>query len=489
MIIKLEKIINFSSEDPDYPASNLLEKNSSSTPWKCEKPGEMMSHVTFKLSEPSIITGIDIGNYRCCIVIINASTSDDPENWLQLVNYQFMTHDEAANNKWKDQVQLFTKKEINSLTLSKKFDRVKVTCMQSANRREKFGLTFITFKTEVVVDLNVDLFGKFKMKKNNEDDNNQRSDSLREKYLRLFPKQRINYRDELKEKVKENALDNFNKRQDENREPKKRPLLEKLEAGLSDEVFGKKTDLKDENKIDKNFNKAPVKRTPFGDVIIDSDSSDDDKKIKNKNGLNQGASTSKDKSADDDSVNDKNKKTVTKDLNKDSASNVNKIVDTDTDDDDDDDRSGKKDKKEWTRLKNKVSDDEQSDSKNKCSVCADKLSMKVCKNCHKLPRGDSSQSPPAKKAKVSKKLRKPFDKLMENVTFALSGYINPQRDNIRRKALKMGAKYIANPNTTDQKCSHLISAFKNTPKIEQLKGHTKIVSHIFIEESFDHKKR
>lgn len=53
----------------------------------------------------------------------------------------------------------------------------------------------------------------------------------------------------------------------------------------------------------------------------------------------------------------------------------------------------------------------------------------------------------------------------------------------------MGAKYIADPNTTNKKCSHLICAFKNTPKHQQLKNHSKIVTHNFIEDCFNEKKR
>ena len=223
MIIKLTKIINCSSEHPSYPASNLLDHPPKSS-WRCAKPGELIATVIFQLLEPVCITGLEIGNYRSCIVNIEASTSEEPDKWVPIVNHQFLTHDEAINNKFRDQVQIFTKRELNPENIKTKFDRVKVTCMQSANPRELFGLEFIILQTEVVVDLGLDVFGRFKLKEKTED-----KDDFKDKYLKLFGTKK-NYKEELKEKITETGLSNFAKKQEEKREPKKRPLLEKLEA-------------------------------------------------------------------------------------------------------------------------------------------------------------------------------------------------------------------------------------------------------------------
>jgi DNA-repair protein XRCC1 len=87
------------------------------------------------------------------------------------------------------------------------------------------------------------------------------------------------------------------------------------------------------------------------------------------------------------------------------------------------------------------------------------------------------------------KIKKEFNRIFEDISFSLSGYVNPQRNEIRRKALKMGAKYIIDPNFINNKCTHLICCYKKTPKSEQLKGYCKIVSHKFIEDCFNNKKR
>lgn len=59
-----------------------------------------------------------------------------------------------------------------------------------------------------------------------------------------------------------------------------------------------------------------------------------------------------------------------------------------------------------------------------------------------------------KKAKIDlAPKRKPFNKLLEGVVFAISGYQNPYRAELRSKALKMGAKYRAD---WDDLCTHLM---------------------------------
>lgn len=320
--------------------------------------------------------------------------------------------------------------------------------MQSANPREVFGLSFIVLRTEIVVDMGLDVFGRFKMKESNEE-KEPPVDRFKDKYLKLFGNNKQgSYKDELKDKMKENGLSNFAKRQEEEREHKKKPLLEKLEAGKADEVFGKPKDspnatpgsskLSGEKKNSDSLNSKPVARTPFGDAI---------------------PSTSKTK--EDKNENNKQKNSRKRSLSPDASDEKAAIL-----------------------------------KKAKCSKCQAISNDKICEVCNKLPPQKATEM----KKKTEKKkppddppkkrtLRKKFEELLEGVSFSLSGYVNPQRDEIRRKALKMGAKYIADPNTTDKLCTHLICAFKNTPKSQQLKGHSKIVSHKFVEDCFDKKRR
>ncbi|XP_076280765.1 DNA repair protein XRCC1 [Lasioglossum baleicum] len=447
MIIKLVKVISCSSEHPSYPASNLLQYRSNSS-WRCAKPAEMLATVIFQLAEPSCITGLDLANYRSCVVIITASTTAEPDNWITIINHQFLTNDEAANNKFKDQVSIFTKRDLNPETIKIKFDRVKVTCMQSANLKELFGLSYIVFKTEVVVDLGLDIFGRFKMKLTEEYSDKPSMNNLKEKYFSLTENKKPYYKGELLSKIKETGMNNFSKRQEENKEPMKRPLLEKLESGKADEVFGtKKQDTGNTSSIDeaktkdkkaKESTDKPVARTPFGDIVP--------------------VSVSKANKVD---TNEENKRLSTssrkRTLSPEACSSNENII----------------------------------KKKQNCSECQGEED-KICENCGKLsqpkPRPTSERAT-EKRSNETQKPKKLFSELFGDVTFSLSGYVNPQRDEIRRKALKMGAKYIADPNTTNKRCTHLICAFKNTPKSQQLKGHCKIVSHAFIEDCFKEKTR
>lgn len=446
MVIKLAKIISCSSEHPSYPVSNLLQHRSNSS-WRCAKPGEMLATVIFQLAEPSCIKGLDIGNYRSCVVIVTASTSLEPDNWIPIANHQFLTHDEAINGKFRDQVQIFTKKDLNPDTLNIKFDRVKVTCMQSANLKELFGLSFIILKTEVVVDLGLDVFGRFKLKEP-DDDNNKSLDEFKIKYKKMLDNEKPNYKGELLTKMKETGMNNFAKRQEENKEPMKRPLLEKLEAGKAEEVFGKKNKESNnaisingsKNKDEKVANDKPIVRTPFGDIVPSPPSKATKKDTKRNE--NQGQSTSSKKRA------------LSPEQNL-STENIRK-------------------------------------RKEDCLQCQDESENKICNNCGRLSEPKVIARPERTVKKIATELQKPkklFSKLLEDVSFSLSGYVNPQRDEIRRKALQMGAKYISDPNTTNKKCTHLICAFKNTPKYQQLKNHSRIVSHTFIEDCFNEKTR
>lgn len=62
----------------------------------------------------------------------------------------------------------------------------------------------------------------------------------------------------------------------------------------------------------------------------------------------------------------------------------------------------------------------------------------------------------------------PFKELLKGVVFALSGFKNPKRGDLREKAVQMGAKYSPD---WDKKCTHLICAFENTPKFSQVNRH------------------
>lgn len=54
----------------------------------------------------------------------------------------------------------------------------------------------------------------------------------------------------------------------------------------------------------------------------------------------------------------------------------------------------------------------------------------------------------------AKRKRKPFEKILEDVVFVLSGYQNPERATYRSHAIAMGAHY--RPDWKDGECTHLV---------------------------------
>ncbi|KAF6204848.1 hypothetical protein GE061_019011 [Apolygus lucorum] len=125
-----------------------------------------------------------------------------------------------------------------------------------------------------------------------------------------------------------------------------------------------------------------------------------------------------------------------------------------------------------------------------------KAHQKNDKNAGKAPKRNLSpskrQDSPKKKVKVaavshfSAKPKKPFRCLMDDVVFVISGFQNPLRSDIRNSALAMGAKYKADWDST---CTHLVCAFRNTPKFNQVHGSGKIIKKDWIEKCYESRKR
>ncbi|XP_067673950.1 DNA repair protein XRCC1-like isoform X1 [Haliotis asinina] len=97
-------------------------------------------------------------------------------------------------------------------------------------------------------------------------------------------------------------------------------------------------------------------------------------------------------------------------------------------------------------------------------------------------------APPLKRIKSEPAKTSPakaFHKLMDKVVFVMSGYQNPYRTELRDKALEMGAKYRPD---WGRGCTHLICAFDNTPKYQQVEGRGRIVTKQWIVDSYKQRK-
>uniref|UniRef100_A0A8D8GFR0 DNA repair protein XRCC1 n=1 Tax=Culex pipiens TaxID=7175 RepID=A0A8D8GFR0_CULPI len=125
--VSLASIESFSSEDPNFPASNLLAKETRR--WKCRDAGEKSAFVVFRLDGGAVcITGIDIGNEHSAFVevLVGRSGPAVPEFREILLTSSFMSPIESRNSTNSGRVRCFTAKELVEPVAKEWWDLVKV---------------------------------------------------------------------------------------------------------------------------------------------------------------------------------------------------------------------------------------------------------------------------------------------------------------------------------------------------------------------------
>lgn len=134
---------------------------------------------------------------------------------------------------------------------------------------------------------------------------------------------------------------------------------------------------------------------------------------------------------------------------------------------------------------------DKSSSSSRHSRSDDSKSIKSSPSKSSNHNRDADKKTPSKHDKRSNSSKhavtyQPFKKLLSGVVFVISGIQNPDRNDLRKKALELGGKYKSD---WDSSCTHLICAFKNTPKYVQVLGEGKIVDKRWIEKCYKEKKR
>lgn len=140
--LKIQRIISSSEgEEEKNGAENLL---TCRRPWR-GKPGVETNSVLLKLENEEQIKSIDIGNEGSAYisVAVGKSCDDIPTFNILIPETAFMDPGECRSERNLQRVKMFDASKMNASFAAKKWDLVKVVCKQPYNKRIGFGISFI----------------------------------------------------------------------------------------------------------------------------------------------------------------------------------------------------------------------------------------------------------------------------------------------------------------------------------------------------------
>jgi len=144
--IKFTDVIRCSSEDPSYPASNLICHKK----WLCARGNKDLSiEVEFQMDKAYVISYIDLGNHgSLSIEILVSHSMKNKEEFYSLVPTRLlMSIPESRQNINTKKVQMFKKEDMMSDVRDQTWDRMKIVCRQPhLKTNTSFGLSFFSVK-------------------------------------------------------------------------------------------------------------------------------------------------------------------------------------------------------------------------------------------------------------------------------------------------------------------------------------------------------
>ncbi|XP_072948942.1 DNA repair protein XRCC1-like isoform X2 [Epargyreus clarus] len=139
--VKIAYIVSFSSEDPDNRADNLLSPEVSKKKWLCSH-WEPSCSVVLQLERAVEISAIQIGAHNAALVEVLIGLSERPNDPFQVLvpSCVFQPAAEARRGAAPDRVRSFARAE---LAARGRADRLRVVCTQPYNKHCKYGLSFV----------------------------------------------------------------------------------------------------------------------------------------------------------------------------------------------------------------------------------------------------------------------------------------------------------------------------------------------------------
>ena len=394
----------------------------------------------FKLDQPRVISGIDIGNEHSGFIEVLAGNSKQSTPVFKeiLLATSFMTIFEAKNGTNPNRVRCFTQNALVESVSREKWDLVKVLCTQPFNNKLKYGLSFVTLHTPEEIqndDSPVKVaqtsktsksssekkknFGKFSIRASSDSDDDDRkkkkdtaSPFNRWKSMKDSQDVKPSIKEQVKTKIEEN-----------------RKRIRVMTDSSSDEAPKEKVKPK------------PSRNRTTGLVYEDEDDEPNEKLQKK---------LDKDKSAKEKERDAKTPKLLIQ--REKSPASKSKFLSFVEDDD------PKIDKQRSSSSSKSSGNDKKHTNKHSSPSSKHLSTSSKHSTPSKKPSTSRDKKTPDKKSSTEKKTSKnvsykPFNKLLEGVVFAFSGYVNPERGILRQKALDMGAKYRSD---WDSSCTHLM---------------------------------
>ncbi|KAH8236165.1 hypothetical protein KR026_001001 [Drosophila bipectinata] len=495
-IAVFKSVREVSSEDSVHSAENLLKENAGKK-WRIKSSGEKSAYVILEFQEAQQITGIDIGNEHSAFIDAKVSRTMASDDFKELLlSSSFMTPIESKNSSNQNRVRCFGASALNEDALKEKWTLLKITCTQPFNRHVQYGISFVKVHVVAASTANTSVaaapkvksllpeklmtFGGFKLR---EDSPDSESDSTQ---LSRFQRWKKESHQQSPAATTAAAIRDAGS-----------SALRRLSNGIAGTSSGASTT-------------SPA--AAFGRSGTDSPPVSDAKRLdRNRESLLFGEEdedeplgeiSAKKRRLSKQLEADKDRRRIEQEKEKEHKSSKSKRLSLDRSSSKEANHSKKEDRSSSKEDKTAKKEDHSSSKEVRTSEKEDKPSRKVEKagqnKSHDVSTAKVKESPrpstqkrhsspsgraatPAKKQKVLNDTiqYRPFNQLLRGVV------LNPDRADLRSKATSMGAKYKAD---WEPGCTHLICAFKNTPKYNQVKGKGKIVTRSWLEKCYSLKK-
>uniref|UniRef100_A0A1Q3F068 Putative dna repair protein n=1 Tax=Culex tarsalis TaxID=7177 RepID=A0A1Q3F068_CULTA len=508
--VTIASIESFSSEDPNFPAANLLAKETRK--WKCRDAGEKSAFVVFRLDGPASISGIDIGNEHSAFVevLVGRSGPASPEFREILLTSSFMSPIESRNSTNSGRVRCFTAKELVEPVARERWDLVKIICTQPFNSRVQYGVAFVTlhsaggekkdkalvpaaFQRQIQEEIGKKepskalQLGRFKLREESPD-----SDEGSTSAVGLFARWKASRSGSDSQHIAATparaATSTAAAIRDASTPAAIRNSLASPQPAKMTKITPKpKPRLFEDD--DEQEETTPKPRDRNRDALLyDKDDDKPNEKLERKLAEERAR---KQREADAKAPKEQRERSLSEKKEKLHDTSASKFKNFLFDEPEassekkprkDEEAKRSRDREKQQRSPERKKRPTESSSSRERTSAAGTESKKPKLDKLELDR-DRDREVESKRKPVT---YKPFNKLLEKVVLVISGIQNPDRANLRSQALAMGAKYKSD---WDSSCTHLICAFKNTPKYNQVHGHGKIVRKEWIERCHALRKR